>query len=85
MDESVAILRALASAVPGKAAVAAPTAMTATAAVAILRSDVRIAAPPREQQSERSMAGDETRSIGTGDPAGGVLPMPGGAGAGPAV
>jgi len=61
--------------------------MTATAAMAILRSDVRIAAPPREQQSERSMAGDETRSIGTGGPADGVLPMPGAArgGAGPAV
>ena len=47
----------LASAVPGRAAVAAPTAMTAAAAMAILRSDVRIAVPPHQQQPDRSMAG----------------------------
>ena len=58
--------------VSGRAAVAAPTAMTAEAAMAILRSDVRVAVPPHQQQPERSMAGDETRSIGTGDPAGGA-------------
>ena len=68
----------LASAVPGRAAVAAATAMTAAAAMAILRSDIRIAAPPH-QQPERSMTGDETRSVGTGSPAGGVLPMRGAA------
>ena len=45
--------------VSGRAAVAAPTAMTAEAAMAILRSDVRVAVPPHQQQPERSMAGDE--------------------------